>query len=140
MCKYWNIYILWRFFYFPVAMKKYGVVIFDSSRSSGVVPCNWIFKKSEDGNTYCYYPPDTWTESRLNRVITTCSDPDTSWQDFRCRHMYSTGFFHFISLFLHDESHEILKKCIQINNVEVRRPFCKILFLVLDVSSTRIGT
>ena len=32
------------------------------------------------------------------------------------------------------------KKCIQINNVEVRRPFCKILFLVLDVSSTGIGS
>ena len=80
-------------------MKKYAVVLFDSSSSSGVVPCIWIFKKAEDGKTYCYYPPDTWTSSQLNRTITACSDPDTSWDEYLCRHLYSTGFYAIFFMF-----------------------------------------
>jgi hypothetical protein len=74
-------------------VKKYAVVLFDST-SSGVVPCTWIFTKSEDGKTgtYCYYPPESWTDSQLNRAISACSDPDKSWKKYGCRHLYSTGF------------------------------------------------
>jgi len=50
---------------FEMAMKKYGVVLFDAT-SSGVVSCNWMFTKSEDGRTetYCYFITQ-WTRGMI---------------------------------------------------------------------------
>lgn len=91
---------------FELAMKRYAVVIFDSSSSSAVVPCTWLFV--EDGKTFCYYPPSTWTNNQLNRAVTTCSDPDTSWEEYGCRHKYSTGFYIilFMFCFIQERSYE----------------------------------
>lgn len=74
------------------SVKNYAVVLFESNEPE-VVPFKWTYV-DENKKSFCYFPSRSVKSSLLKRLISDCTEPDTTtWQLFPCRILYTTGLF-----------------------------------------------
>jgi len=85
-------HILRVLFFMVSILLQFAVVEFSdlTGQSVHVVPTAWL--DEDDGSLVCWWPADSWTDSKLNKAIENCIVPDDSFEKHtgvRVLHTYS---------------------------------------------------